>query len=368
MVAEIKLAVAGSGKTRWLGDNVLLEKRNLLITFTNQNVKNIKHSIQRHHGEIPENTYVMTYTRFVYYWLLRPFEPSIKVGDHVGSFRSSGIDITTPPVHDRENPGNGYYTKDKVFHYLSRWSNGLFSNRLSDLYCCQPAVYKKKARERLDKFFDAIYVDEFQDFTDADYKLLVDLAKISDTEVHYVGDFYQSLVSNSNKRRGTPYSKITELSEMIDEFREKKFEVDTQTLRRSWRCSAEVCTFVNSRLGIPIESADEHDGSIVLLSNQLEIMRTLNNTEITKLMWSSAVPGYDLFPSTNKWGYSKGDTYRDICVVLTDSTDHLLEDTELKLKPQTLHRLYVALTRAKRNVFLVKRSDYLKALKNQAVS
>jgi hypothetical protein len=33
------------------------------------------------------------------------------------------------------------------------------------------------------------------------------------------------------------------------------------------------------------------------------------------------------------WAYSKGDAYRDIRVVLTDSKDHLLEDT--KIAPNT---------------------------------
>ncbi|MDN6491202.1 MAG: hypothetical protein L0K14_00755, partial [Leuconostoc sp.] len=101
MVAEVKLAVAGSGKTRWLGNSVSPSKRNLLITYTNQNVSNITKSIQLHLGIVPENTTVITYTRFVYYWLIRPYEPSIVIGDNTGQFRSDGIDISTPPVNDR---------------------------------------------------------------------------------------------------------------------------------------------------------------------------------------------------------------------------------------------------------------------------
>lgn len=358
MVAEVKLAVAGSGKTRWLGKSVSPSKRNLLITYTNQNVNNITKSIQLHLGIIPENTTVITYTRFVYYWLIRPYEPSIVIGDNTGQFRSDGIDISTPPVNDRTNPGNGYHRKDNVFHYLDKYSNKLYSNRLSELYCSQKAPYKKNARNAISQFFDELYVDEFQDFTDNDYKLLMDLTKTTEINIHYVGDFYQSLVSRSNKRGGTPYSKVGSLAEMVKKLENQKVPVDTKTLRKSWRCSAATCNFVNQKLGIPIECADSHEGEVLQLSEDRDISDVLYNPEITKLMWNAGTRGFNLFPSTNKWGYSKGDTYTDVCVILISSTDCILSDQKIVLKPLVLHTLYVALTRARRNVYLIDSAAY----------
>lgn len=358
MVAEVKLAVAGSGKTRWLGENVSPNNRNLLITFTNQNVNNIKRSVISHLGEIPENTCIMTYTRFVYYWLIRPFEPSLKVGTITGGFVSSGIDITQPAEHDRLNPGNGYYKNDNILHYLSRRSSKLFSNRLSDLYCKQSAAYKKNARNTISMFFDEIYVDEFQDFTDSDFKLLIDLAKISGTNVHYVGDYYQSLVSKSNKRKGTPYSNGRDLSAIIGQLEKNMLVVDTTTLMKSWRCSADSCSFINHKLGIPLVSADGHEGKILHVTENQEIYKVLYNPKITKLMWNAAIPGYGIFPSTNKWGYSKGDTYKDICVILTKSTDGIVLNQEFAPTTQTLHMLYVALTRANHDVYLIDSPTY----------
>lgn len=358
MVAEVKLAVAGSGKTHWLGNNVSPSKRNILITYTNQNVYNITNSIRLHLGAIPENTIIITYTRFVYYWLIRPYEPSIMIGDTTSQFKSSGIDITTPPEHDRNNPGNGYYTKDKVLHYLNQYSNKLYSNRLSELYCGQNALYKKNARNVISMFFDELYVDEFQDFTEYDYKLLIDLTKATGIKIHYVGDFYQSLVSKSNRRGGKPYSKLDNLAEMVEQLEQHKILVDTKTLRKSWRCSTASCNFVNKKLGIPIECADSHEGKLLQLSEYQSISDVLYNPEITKLMWNASTLGFNLFPSTNKWGYSKGDTYTDVCVILTSTTDCILSDQDFVLTPQILHTLYVALTRAKRNVYLIESAVY----------
>ena len=75
MVGAVKLAVAGAGKTTWLGKIIDPNKRNLLLTFTNSNVKHLIQSVKESHNNIiPNNTKVMTYTKFVYYWIIKPNE------------------------------------------------------------------------------------------------------------------------------------------------------------------------------------------------------------------------------------------------------------------------------------------------------
>ena len=53
------------------------------------------------------------------------------------------------------------------------------------------------AAERLNLFFDNILIDEFQDFREHDYELIVKLSKCL-KNILLVGDYYQHSVSGQN--------------------------------------------------------------------------------------------------------------------------------------------------------------------------
>ena len=60
------------------------------------------------------------------------------------------------------------------------------------------------------------------------------------------------------------------------------------------------------------------------------------------------------------WSYSKGDTMDSTCVILTNGFEKLSEknfSTE-GISRQTINRLYVALTRSRGNVYLIKASAF----------
>ena len=60
--------------------------------------------------------------------------------------------------------------------------------------------------------------------------------------------------------------------------------------------------------------------------------------------------------------YSKGDTFDNVCVILTKTFENI--DSECfscdKLSRITINKLYVALTRTKGNLYIVKQSDFKK--------
>lgn len=62
------------------------------------------------------------------------------------------------------------------------------------------------------------------------------------------------------------------------------------------------------------------------------------------------------------WSYSKGDTVNSACVILTDGLDNL--DSESfdpeKVKLTTLNKLYVAMTRSRGDLYLIKASTFKK--------
>jgi DNA helicase II / ATP-dependent DNA helicase PcrA len=72
MGKELMLAVAGSGKTSTIIDRLSLEKRALVITYTDNNYEHLLRSVIRKFGYVPSNITVLTYFGFLYGFCYRP--------------------------------------------------------------------------------------------------------------------------------------------------------------------------------------------------------------------------------------------------------------------------------------------------------
>lgn len=82
-------------------------------------------------------------------------------------------------------------------------------------------------------FYDCVLIDEFQDFREHDYDLIIALAKQLN-DVVLVGDYYQHSVSATNNS-GRPFKKKSvdvSYDEFIGELERAGFEVDITTVAR----------------------------------------------------------------------------------------------------------------------------------------
>lgn len=357
MSCLIKLAVAGAGKTTWLGQQAKSDERNLFITYTNRNVFNIQEAIMKNHdGKIPTNTVILTYDRFLYYWLIKPFE--IIYEKQIGKI--NGMSINKPPEHVYKNPHNGYVNENNSNHYKDK-KDLLYINRMSKLFCNRLNLSERKEIiSNIDNFIDNIYFDEFQDFCRYDYDLLINIAKYSSKKIFMVGDFYQSLVTNTNNRNPRPYAKSNNQKEFIDKLKttNKNITVDVDSLIESYRCPAKTCAYIREKLDIDIYSKGINSGEVHIISNVEDAKKILQNNNVTKLFWSKASKYYEQIKNKNKWRNSKGDTYGDVCVVLTKTINL---DNLSSLKPSVHHSFYVALTRSSKNTYLLCDSLYQEA-------
>lgn len=371
MDKRIILAVAGAGKTYYICNTIDINKRNLILAFTNENIHNIHTELIKAYGYVPENTTVMTFDSFIYRCLICPFEPSI--AEHFSSldFHSNGITTIDPPPQRISNPGGGmmanplYQDKTKLGHYVTK-RNQYYCATLSELVM---QVKKgrdslvKKGAERLNLFFDHVLIDEFQDLREYDYDLIIALSKHLN-RVLLVGDYYQHSVSATNNS-GKPFkikSNSVSYTDFVEKLKSEGFEIDDASLSKSRRCADNVCRLVQSKLGIHIESTGDNQGSVIWLSDPTTI---LEDPDIVKLVYSNSSK-YS-FRAMN-WSYSKGDTLDAVCVILTDGFDNM-EDEGFSINGianTTVNKLYVAMTRSKGNLYLVKASTF-KDIKNKYV-
>jgi len=353
MDKKLILAVAGSGKTYLICNSIVPEKRNLILAFTHENIKNIYHELLARFGGIPKNTIVSTFHGFLFGDCIRPYHRMIC--SLYGSQPSicDGVMFQPPPKPMNCGEYNKKYIKDNnLKHYIPR--KKYYCSRMAKLIMKNNKTLLPAVLKRINKFYDALLIDEFQDYRNEEYELLSEIIQDFKGDVFLVGDYYQHSVSGDNNT-GKPFGtakKPNTYQEYKKNIEELGVIIDETQLCKSRRCSKPVCDFVKAKLSIEIEPYDEHAGEVITVSCIAEAERVLLDNSICKLILRDS--GKYLFTSLN-WSYSKGDTYEKTCVILTGNTSNLMEDSFRCdcIAPITRNKLYVALTRSRTDVYLM---------------
>lgn len=330
MDKRVIFAVAGSGKTTHLISRLSFDKRALIITYTENNHSHLRTSIIKKFGTIPSNITLMTYFTFLHGFCFRPFMQN--------EMNTRGLNFRRPP--QRNYP----LTERKRY----RDSNGrLYHNRLAKLIEVEgllPAV-----RARIERFYDALYVDEVQDFGGHDFNLLLEVSA-ANAEMLFVGDFYQHTFDTS--RDGSVNSSLhKDITKYEKRFAQAKIKVDKETLSKSWRCGTTICDLIRAHLRIKIDAHEDRVSEIVKVDTQALADRLHGDQNIVKLFYEEHSK-YGCY--SQNWGASKGqDHYMDVCVVLNAKAWKQYQDGKLhEAVPQTRNRLYVAFSRARGSVYI----------------
>lgn len=329
MGKRLIFAVAGSGKTSHLVNNLDLEGRFLLVTYTINNQTTLRRKVIEKFGYIPPNIKIYSYFSFLYSFCFKPF---------------LYMELGVKGIIFQENPNRGATGDDR---YISP-SGWLYANRLARFIEEKEIV--EDVRARLEKYCDVLMIDEVQDFGGHDFNFLANIAP-SEVSMHFVGDFFQhtfdtsrdaNVNKNLHKKFGTYRRKFVDMG----------FEPDETTLSHSYRCSPTVCRFIREKLDIEIESHRGDETEIQVLTEWEEIEPIINDHTIVKLFYQDSKK-YPVF--SKNWGDCKGeDHYENVCVVLNDSTKKKYDNDRLaELAPLTKNKLYVALTRTRDRLFLI---------------
>jgi hypothetical protein len=331
MDKRVIFAVAGSGKTTFLINQLNETERFLLVTYTNNNVHNLRTGIIEKFGYFPNNIKLYSYYTFLYSICYKPFLHD--------KLRTKGINYDSTPPR--------YIKSDKREYYIDKF-NKLYSARISKILFITKE--HKNVVERVSKYFDYLFIDEIQDFGGNDFNLLKELSK-ADVKLTYVGDFFQHTFDTS--RDGKTNSTLhDDLGNYIDEFQKMGVVPDTATLSKSFRCSPTTCKFITNNLSISIESHNKDETIVEYIGNPERAKDIYNDHSIVKLFYREHYK-YNCF--SRNWGDSKGENkYFDVCVVLNKSTLDKYKKGKLnELPPTTKNKLYVALSRAKNNIYLI---------------
>jgi superfamily I DNA/RNA helicase len=333
MDKRVIFAVAGSGKTTYIVKKLTLEKRCLIVTYTNNNVDTLRNCILRKFGYFPENIKLFSYFTFLNSFCFKPFL-SQKVN-------SKGINWKQPPKNTLK------FARNNCAFYIDSHKL-LYHNRIARLL--ETCEILHDINSRIEKYFDCVYIDEIQDFAGHDFNFLKSIVK-ANCEILFVGDFYQNTFDTSrdgNVNKGKNFENYDLYKKL---FKDMGLIVDTTTLIKSRRCSRTICDFIKTRIGIDMEAYDDRETHIIEITNQIEAENILKDNSIIKLFYDEH---HRYNCHSQNWGKSKGKTYNDVCVVLNKTTKQKFDKQDLKSLPmRTKNKFYVACSRARNNLYFL---------------
>ncbi|NPC93404.1 hypothetical protein HOO54_14445 [Bacillus sp. WMMC1349] len=185
-----------------------------------------------------------------------------------------------------------------------------------------------------------MYFDEFQDYNGADFKTMKYLLEKTKIRVTAVGDIFQSCLTPRARGASSPFNKINSAADLKKKL-SNKIMVNESELIKNRRVPPSVCEFIKSNLGIKIDSASNVNAAIITLTEVESIHQIMIDSHIPNLIWNSRLK-HALGNNYINWTYSKGDTYSQSCVILTDKTSR--KDHWRSTSVKTRNALYVALT------------------------
>lgn len=330
MARRLVLAVAGSGKTAHLIDQLDLARRYLVIAYTTSNLEALNNRIMRKFGYFPTNIMLVSYFVFLHSICYEPFLKLKHGGTH-------GINF---------EPCKNKFAKG-LDRFIDRHGR-LYGNRLAKILFEENVVPDVIAR--LSKYFDHILIDEFQDISGHDFNLFEALAGVQ-SDLTCVGDFFQhtyatSQDGNVNKSLHSTYAQYVQRCQKIG------LDVDDTTLERSHRCSPTVCDFISNQVGIKIQSHRQDATDVKIVDQANEAADLFEDDHVIKLFYQNSRK----YPCAAKnWGDCKGDDhYGSVCVALNPTTITAYRKNALSgLNTLTRNKFYVACTRARTNLYFV---------------
>jgi DNA helicase II / ATP-dependent DNA helicase PcrA len=332
MDKSVIFAVAGSGKTSCLVASLNEMERAIIVTYTDSNHDNLRNKIVERFGYFPANITLYTYFRFLHCFCYRPFLRSAK--------DTKGLTFKLPPTFPQYK-----LTDDR--RYVSS-GRRLYANRLAKFIEQFNLIGAVIAR--MEKYFDVFLVDEVQDFAGHDFNFLMEISA-AHLNVTLVGDFFQHTFDTS--RDGNVNANLhTDYDAYVAKFEAAKLRVDSDSLKRSRRCSKTVCDFITDKIGISIEAYDARESIVKFEDDPAAVLALYEDPRTIKLFYKEH---HKYACHSQNWGASKGvDRYQDVCVVLNSANVKALHTESLRnINTATRNKLYVACSRARGNLTFV---------------
>ena len=340
------IASAGSGKTTNIVEQalLLLEKRVLITTYTNENLEQINSYLIQKNGYVPDNITVLSWYSFLLQDGVRPYQNLVTQKGRANSI-----------LFDELPDSSKFTKKSNVDRYFMTGGNNIYRDRVADFVCSIDDASNGLVIKRLEQMYDYIFVDEIQDLAGYDLNILEKLLS-SSISILAVGDPRQATFSTNRFHKNKQFKKAGIYERILQEQKRQLLSIEEKT--ESYRCGQKICDFADMLFpdlpktiskNIQITS---HDGIFHILENDVPDYIEKYNPKI--LRFSKAINTMNL-PALNI-GLSKGRTYERVLIFPTKPMIKYLKSLDIS-EAGDKEKLYIAITRAKYSAAFVVPND-----------
>lgn len=338
---RVIISAAGSGKTTTIVKEAISNPHHKIavMTYTLNNVNEIRQKFYKLHGSIPNNVTILSWFSFLLRECVRPYQNFVYDKHRIESiafvnFRSAKY-VKKSNMDGYFLSGRNIYT-DKISEFAlmcNQKSNGLVINRLEAM-------------------FDTIFVDEVQDLAGYDLDL-IELLFRSKINMLLVGDNRQATYATNSSAKNKQYKGIN----IIDLFKswEKKGICEKSYLLRSYRCNQSICDLADRLYPEMPKTVSQnhdvvgHDGIFVVSEDKVDRYMTIYSPKVLRYDKRTTCKGY----GANNFGDSKGLEFPRVLIFPNGPIKKYLSSGNLEHVKKSRAKLYVAITRAKHSVAFV---------------
>lgn len=358
---KIIVASAGSRKTTFIVNEALSRNsENLLIlTYTIDNINQIRSYIIRRIGFIPLNITIQSWYSFLLQECVRPYQDFVYPDKRIET-------IFFPNDIHSFKLNRLYIKKDNTKHYFLVNGNSIINEHTSEFACICNEKSNGKVITRLEEIYSKVFIDEVQDISGYDFDILELLLK-SKINCYFVGDcrqatYFTTCSPKYNKFKG---------KNIIHLFKdwEQKSLCSIEEKNECYRSNQQICDFadklypnLNKTISFNFEQTG-HDGLFLVKSDQ--VLQYINIYNPIILRWDKDSDTLGL--EAKNFGTTKGQTFDRVLIFPTDGFKKYLTDGNLtkvikkknkatgKIKEEIkdafhLAKFYVAITRARYSV------------------
>lgn len=347
------VSAAGSGKTTHIIKSAISDTRKIgIFTFTNDNEEQIKSRMHSSKGYIPKNITILSWFSFLLKHGVRPYQSFIE------NDRINGINLVSNKsgMRGKGRFGPIYWGEDKPHRFYFDSHMRMYSDKIAKFVVRCNELSKGAVISRLRKLFDAIYIDEVQDFAGYDLEILK-LIMMSGIVVHAVGDPRQCTYQTHIDQKYKKYSGANIVGFFQRECKGLDIQLDLETLGTSYRNNDSIVN-LSSLLYLELPKPIAGNKSVSILQGVHFIPHSclgayLKTCFATQLRYSSAVKGINEFYPVMNMGKSKGLEFDSVVIFPTEDMKNWLSGKPTIFKDKTKALLYVAITRARHSVAIV---------------
>jgi len=339
---RVIIACAGSGKTTRLVDEALAnrDRRIALITYTNNNTREIITRFGRWNSGVPAHVDVMTWFGFLLRECARPYQRAKYTEKRIESI-----------LFVNKQSAMGVNESDTRRHYFA---NGelIYSDKISKFVVKCESESTQSVTARLGRIYTDVFIDEFQDLAGWDLEVIRLLLE-SNTRVTLVGDPRQHIYRTNPSGKNTHYLGI-KIVDLIEKWKKEGLCL-MEHMSASHRCNAPICEFTNmlwpgmDEMKPLRNDLTDHDG-VFLVAEDL-VPEYIDRFQPQVLRHSRRAKAYR--SDALNFGQSKGLEFDRVLIVPTGPIKKYLRSGVLSAIEKSRDKLHVAVTRAWHSVAFV---------------